>query len=347
MKMIYAGSLSTKPDRDSGWIRTFSELGLEVIPFSTDVEYTEGVFTKLKRRFSFGRENREMQSNLLRLAKKAQACWVHFRLPIPISRSTIEELKRLGYIVTEYFNDDPFSQKSPFGLHWKFKKALPSYDYHFVYRQHNVAAFKRAHATHVGHCPPTWDPSRHYPIYEPDKIDFKFDAAFIGHFENDCRLEHINALRKAGYTVIIHGSGWPSNIKSGLPNGEEPIRPLFGKDYNRLYQSVHAGLCFFSKINRDSWTERPLEIIAVGGILTCERTDEAVSRFREGEEAFFFSTPGELVEIVQHIKSPSFNRSQMLLAARARLMSNADSISERGKSILDKVLNMISYRSAR
>ena len=82
MKMIYVACLSASPDRDSGWIREFSEIGWNVIELSSiGKDIPTGIIGKIQRRFNIGNANRIMRSNLLRLVDNEKPIWVHFRLP--------------------------------------------------------------------------------------------------------------------------------------------------------------------------------------------------------------------------------------------------------------------------
>ena len=288
--MIYVGSLASGPDRDSGWIKAFEALDWNVLAFSSDVAVQGPVlWRKASHRLQFGPAYKIMRRRLLDLCRERRPDWVHFRLPLAFGREDIEEIRAFGAVVTEYFNDDPFSPRKVPGLHMRFLSALTAYDGHFVYRKHNQEAFKAAGALIVEHCPPALDPTRYAGMIEQRRDDvFKAQATFIGHYEDDGRLAYLEALHTSGFKIMVHGSGWAHPIQSSHISQLGPAKPVFGSRYGELYANSLCGLCFFSKINRDTWTERPLEIIAVGGLLVCERTEEGMSYFKDGEEAFFF-----------------------------------------------------------
>jgi len=342
--MIYVGSLATTPDRDSNWISAFENLGCVVVPFSTQSKVNNAsLFGRFCRRLNIGLINKEMQQALLELADHERPTWIHLRLPIEFDRSTIHALKQRSIIVTSYFNDDPFSWRGPIGLHWKFRYALLAYDGHFVYRAHNIKSYLKAGASHVEHCPPSYDPRRHY-ISGTRSVTSVFlaDAAFIGHWENDWRANCLDALIRNGFNVIVRGGMWDSAILGRDISILAPITPAFGAEYNHIYSNVVAGLCFFSKINNDTWTERALEIVAVGGILVCERTDEALSYFKDREEAYFFSSIEELICILRELKADPDNREKVRAAGHERLLKGANTINDRALQVYKYVENKIS-----
>jgi spore maturation protein CgeB len=343
MKMIYVGSLATTPDRDSNWINAFIQLGCKVVPFSTMPESKQvGLLGRICRRLNIGYNIQQMQLELVTLADTIQPTWIHFRLPLEFDRKTIQVLKNKNIIVTQYFNDDPFSKLGPIGLHWKFRHALTAYDAHFVYRVQNIKSYKKVGARYVEHCPPTYDPERHYISEVRSKTSgYLADVAFIGHWENDWRVDCLDALEVNGYSVIIKGGMWDNAIKNRSIGKFAPIQHAFGAEYNQIYSNVVAGLCFFSKINNDSWTERALEIIAVGGVLVCERTVEAESYFKDREEAYFFSSIEELIDIVQILKGNPEHREKVRAAGYVRLLQGSNTINDRALQVYNYVENKI------
>ena len=69
-KLIYVGSLNKTPDRDSMWIRELSNLGWKVLTFSSRVNISGNyILKKIKKRFSFGAEYREMRFKLIELCE--------------------------------------------------------------------------------------------------------------------------------------------------------------------------------------------------------------------------------------------------------------------------------------
>lgn len=337
--MIYVGSLTTTPDRDSSWISSFEKLGCKVIPFSSEVTYPETglwekVLGKVCRRLSIGRRNRKLQDALLALAEQEQPSWIHFRLPLGFDRKTIDALKKNRITITAYFNDDAFSKSQPIGLHWKFRHALTAYDGHFVWNAHNIESYRKAGATHVEHSPPYYDPERAFlPETLPEPHEFLADAAFIGHWEGDWRVDCLDALVNNGLNVILKGGGWEQPIKGRRIGHLAPISHAFGAEYRQIYANVIAGLCFFSKINNDGWTRRALEIVAVGGLLVCERTEEAKQHFKDREEAYFFSSIEELIMIVNDLKNDLAKRERVRAAGYARLMQSDNTILSRARKV--------------
>jgi len=351
MKMIYVGLLTKGPDRDSSWISAFEKLGCTVIPISSHVEYPkaglfEGIVFRVFRRLNIGSRNRKLQNVLLELAEREKPNWVHFLLPLGFDRKTIETLKDMNIVVTQYFNDDPFSSSAPFGINWKFRHALTAYDAHFVWRARDIANYRKAGAAYVEHSPPYYDPERTpLSVRLPESDKFLADVAFIGHWEGDWRVDCLDALVNSGLRVILKGGGWDKAIRGRRIGASAPVSHAFGAEYCHIYSNVIAGLCFFSKINNDTWTRRALEIVAVGGLLVCERNEEAMQYFKDREEAYFFSSIDELVAIVNELRNNPIKRERVRAAGYARLLQSDNTVLSRAKRIQQFVINTISERT--
>lgn len=339
-KMIYVGSLATNPDRDSGWIREYEDLGWKVYRVDTNIKLSGSTFIqKVKRRLQRSSEYINLERSLVALADEVDPQWIHFRLPTEFSREVLIELKKRNIILTQYCNDDAFSTKSPIYLYSKFRRAISIFDGHFVFRFRNIKDYLAAGAKHVEHCPPTYDSKTHTLDQRAKDGSFIADAAFVGHFENDGRQKYIEGLFNAGFNIILKGGMWEPSIKNTPLEALMPIKHAFGDEYNYIYSNVIAGLCFFSKINNDEWTRRAPEIIAVGGLLVCERTSEAQLRFEDRKEAFFFSDVEELIEIIESLIKNSQLRESVRKAGYERLLREGYALSDRAQQINQFVEN--------
>jgi spore maturation protein CgeB len=342
MKIIYVGELDTTPDRDSSWINALRMLNNEVIGFPTAPYKTskKTIISKIFLRLNIGIWNKRLQNDLIYLAKLFKPDLIHFRLPVEFNRKTIKSLRSMNIVVTEFFNDDPFSEKMPIFHYHKFRNALSAFDGHFVWRKKNIQEFMDAGAKFLNHSPPCYDPdwfpnSKEIQLLEPK--NFSNDVCYIGHWEDDCRVECLEALLKNGFSVCLKGGMWNEQIKNSALRNLVPVEHAFRDDLVEIYRNSCIGLCFFSKKNNDTWTKRPLEIIASGGVLVCERNKESITYFKDKEEAFFFSSIEELVKIVKLLTSNSTLRSKIQKAGYSRLLKDNHTFLNRASKVLEFV----------
>ena len=345
MKLIYVAQLASNHDRDKLWVDQFYNHFTDVSLFST-YPYElmmRGFMGKIQNRLHFGSIISSMRNNLINLAQKIRPDWVHFRLPIHFNSRTIRYLKKLNAITTTYYNDDPFSIKQPLGLHRLFKQTIPYYDHHFVFRKKNVTDFISYGAKSVSHLKPFYSTDKLFLGNIDKSMHFEYDAVFIGHWEADNRKPWLEKLAAQNFRVAVRGSIW-SDVLDRNTNLLGPFNLVFGDDFSKLYRSARAGICFFSKINNDQWTRRPLEIIASGGLLVCERTPESITYFQENEEAFFFSSLEELIQIVQYIRNNPDIAMQVRKRGRDRLFQEKHTLNDRITEMVDQINTMHPFR---
>jgi len=337
MHLLYVSQLAPNHDRDKIWVDEFERKDLQISLFSTyDYEKLHvSWIDRIRNRLHVGPNYQNMRSSLISLTRETKLDWIHFRMPIHFDPQTIRSLTGNNRVITSYYNDDPFSRKNPILLASLFIQTIPLYDHHFVFRRKNIDEFYSKGAKSVSHLPPF------YPLDKLfrgtiDPSSFDNDAVFIGHWENDWRQSLLEDLARHRYRVEVRGSIWSEKINSRSPL-KGPFTLAFGAEFASIYRRSHAGICFFSKMNNDSWTRRPLEIVASGGLLVCERTDEALSYFVEGKEAFFFSSSEELVNIVSFVKLNTQHALKVREQGRQRLLNSNYSISDRADEMLEMI----------
>ena len=134
-------------------------------------------------------------------------------------------------------------------------------------------------------------------LTEDERSQFGSDVVFVGHGENDQRIEDVMALLEAGVNLRIFGD--PIDWKRFLPSPiftAVLIQPVLGAEYCKVISASKIVLSFFSTGNRDTATFRVFEIPALGGFMLCQRSPLVEELFRRDREVVYFSSPQELVD---------------------------------------------------
>lgn len=161
---------------------------------------------------------------------------------------------------------------------------------------------------------------------------------FIGRYEKE-RFASIEFLANNGIGVEIFGPRWPKKLVGINPNITIHETGLYGTDYAKYLTGSKICLGFLSKINRDQYTSRSLEIPACKGFLLAERTDEHLQLFQEGVEAEFFSTDIELLNKVNYYLNNEEQRKQIAESGYQRCIKSGYSYDDIAKSIIKDVEN--------
>jgi spore maturation protein CgeB len=162
------------------------------------------------------------------------------------------------------------------------------------------------------------------PWYDKDlfkatkKTIFKYDVVFVGHYENDIRLECLKHLHIKGLKIGLFGpiekvhSGWKSAlIDTELEYLLKDLRYLNLEEYYNILRQSKVALCFFSKRNNDVYTRRSFEIPASGTIMLSEYSDEISKIFLPDLDSFYFKDLESFKNQVDIIFSNEFDLNKI------------------------------------
>ena len=237
-----------------------------------------------------------------------------------------------------YNNDDPFGPDRDRRIWRAFRRLIPHADLCLAYREVNLAEYRAAGARRVALLRSGFDPLVHRPPHEPPPPGASAaptaDVVFVGHGEDDERLEALDALAQTSLTVRVHGTGWERLLRGRPAARYLPIQVALGQEYVRAIASAKVALAFLSRRNRDGYTRRCFEIPAIGALLLAPRTPELLRLFREDVEAAFFSSPAELVAQARRYCGDASLRARVAAAGRARVLQDGHDLVSRARELL-------------
>jgi len=237
-----------------------------------------------------------------------------------------------------YNNDDPFSPRYSRRLWKHFLAGIPEYDLMLAYRYSNLEDFRAAGARRVELLRSWYVPERNHPIElkSSEQEEFSSDVVFVGHYENDGRLEALEAVAAAGYRLRIFGPGWNRVLRgSRFLASQIPVRSVWGEDYNRALCGSRIALCFLSKLNRDTYTRRCFEIPAAGTMMLAEYSEDLATLFTEGREIEMFRSPDELISKIQYYLRHAEQRRALASAGLQRVMEDGHDVDMRMSDLME------------
>ncbi|MDO8970242.1 MAG: glycosyltransferase [Saprospiraceae bacterium] len=334
-----------------------ASLGCQVIPFdwlgdfyywkSDNIEPVyKSKWAMLQNRFLWGPKLMEINRRLYRQALQLRPDVIWFFNCTHIFPNTARTLQQRlpDTVLAQYTNDNPF------GMHikpdyWRhFKRSIPFFDVHFVYRYSNVADFRRAGARDVHLLRSYYLPSEDYHVeLGPDNIRFECDVVFAGHYEADGRLEMLQALAQRGVKVNLFGGGWRGATKrldSANPLiAQFPVAPAIGENYRKAISGAKIALCFLSKLNTDTYTRRNFQIPAMQTFMLSEYSDDLADLFQEGVEAEYFRSTDELLDKTRfYLDHPELIK-QVAQRGYERVVKDGHDVTSRMKFFLAVVSN--------
>ena len=306
------------------WARGLRELGVEVSAWDWTKSLSAGLVGRLERRYLVGPGIARAKNELLARAAASSAEVVLLYALAAIDAPTVQALARQHW-VAGYHNDDPFGAHGGKPGLRAWKRALPHFHSHHVFRRKNVAEYRDCGAERVKELRHFYLPWLHRPatLTQSEKGRYENEIVFVGHAEADARMGYLAALLAAGLPVRVHGGSklWRRHLPFSLRRAFAPLRPVYGQDYVKTIAGAKICLAFFSRANRDDYTTRVFEIPAVGGFLMCERTPIMQELYREDVEAVMFSSEDELVQKCRWYLQHKRERQQVAAAGRRRCLA--------------------------
>lgn len=328
--------------------KSLEKLNVEIMPFKLS-GYFKGRIGHFLNALPFPssllyRINRELMESLLREEVDVAFFWnCNHILPSSLKRLREKKIK----IVT-YNNDDPFGSvienKKPlihfFQFFW-YLSNLKHSDIILVYRPQNIKEAQRysSNSCIIRLFKPYFIPELH------KETNLKLnrcstDVVFVGHYEDDFRLDCLEYLFENGINLSLYGTGW-NHLKASELIKNKKIVPARGKDYLETLGSSKICLSFLSKMNRDVYTRRCFEIPAMKKLLLCERTEDMQEMFVENREAVFFSDKLELLEKVKWLLANPIIINDIAEAGFQRVYDNKGDVDSRAQQFLEIISEVV------
>ena len=320
MKILYATGLSPN---DSSLYRLWAleRLGHQVIPFNAyQYDSPNPLIRKIVFRLSAGPAVNRLNRDLLTIAEREKPDLLWTDKLLWMRPRTLDRLRAMEIATVSYMIDNPFGPRRDPG--WRlYMKDIPHYDLHVVQRDRNIADYRNHGARDVIKIQTAYEPTIQYPPpYGWSDKDRNREVSFIGTPYDD-RAATLNKLSQIGeFQVAISGThrAW----QRALP--VEAFARLYreGELYQQQYREAiwrsRINLSFLTRSNQDEFVHKSFEIAGCGGFLLAERSEGHLQRFREDEEAVFFSTFEECLQKIRRYLNDEPARARIAAAGQAR-----------------------------
>lgn len=261
-----------------------------------------------------------------------------------IKAATLARIKRElpATVLVGYNNDDPFSPLYPKWAWRHFKAGIPHYDLVLAYRHRNLPELEAAGARRVALLRSWFIPERNHPVDLTAQQLEKFgsEVVFVGHYENDGRLAYLEEIVRRGWKLRLFGppGGWESPLKSSaLLAPLWPVRFVSGESYNLALAGAKVALCFFSQLNRDTYTRRCFEIPASGTVMLSTYSDDVASLFTPDQEAVYFRSVDEMSSKVERLLADEAWRRSVANSGTARVWQDGHDVQSRIRGVVEQI----------
>jgi spore maturation protein CgeB len=320
MKILYASGLSPN---DSSLYRLWAleRLGHEVVPFNTySYLSSNSLVRKIAHRLVAGPSVDRLNRDLVLIAQRERPDLLWTDKLLWMRPETLDRLRAMGIVTVSYMIDNPFGVRQDPG--WRlYMKDIPHYDLHVVQRDKNILDYTSRGARNVIKIQTAFEPTLHFaPPAGWSDADRDRQVSFIGTPYDDRAQTLTRLSREYGFPVAISGS--PRLWSSAL--GPEVFQSLFreGELYQQQYREAiwrsRINLSFLTHSNQDEFVHKSFEIAGCAGFLLAERSAGHMQRFREDEEAAFFTGFDELAQKVRRYLPDEAARKRIATAGNLR-----------------------------
>jgi hypothetical protein len=292
LKILYATGLSPN---DSSLYRLWAleRLGHRVVPLNA-YEYVprNKLMVQITGRLAVGPAVSRLNRDLLSMAERERPDVVWADKLLGMQPKTLDKLRAMGIATVSYMIDNAFGPRKDPG--WRlYMKAIPHYDLHVVQRDANIADLKARGAGEVIKIQTAYEPTIHFPPPAGwNDASRDREVSFIGTPYDD-RADFLTRLwREYGIKVTISGTErfWRKALPADAFAAMFRDGELFQKQYREGIWRSRINLSFLTHANQDEFAHKSFEIAGCGSFLLVERSQGHSERFREDEEAVFFST---------------------------------------------------------
>jgi len=308
------------------------------------------IWHRIQYRLSYGPIVWGINQRLISQSKKIKPDIIWFYNVTLISPRTLKKLRKSlpDTVFVQYSNDNPFSKNAKSSIWRNYINNIRYFDIHFAFRKSNLMDYKKYGSRNTFILMPYFIPQVDYPEpYDTIPNNFKCDVVFAGHYENDGRVEMLEAICKQGFNLKIFGGGWSPLQDKLSPNSPLqsffPITPATGNEYRYAISGAKVALCFLSTLNEDTYTKRNFQIPAMKTVILSQYTDELAHFFIPDVEALFFNNLQELLIKLNYILTNENARTKIAQAGYDRVYIDGHDVNSRMKNWLNHIL--LSYNN--
>ena len=283
-----------------------------------------------------GRINRDILAMSVReLPDIFWADKVHSLVP-----ETLDALRAMKIASVNYTLDNPYGPRRDPG--WRlYMRAISHFDLHAVQRDSNLDDYAQHGARNVMKVQTSFEPTLHFsPPATWSDADRNRNVSFIGSPYDD-RAAFLNSLwREHRVSLKISGSSrWRRALDADMAKAVySETGEVWGDAYREAIWKSKINLSFLTHSNLDEFAHKSFEIAACGGFLLAERSAGHLAKFKEDEEAVFFTGREECVKKIQLYLPDEARRNTIAAAGHARALSNGYDNDTQMALVLDRLL---------
>jgi len=247
-----------------------------------------------------------------------------------LSPQSINKIKSWGIKIYGYNPDDPYNLKSSSA---NIIQCLPLYDTHFSWSKSLVKKIAEREGVKTFYLPFAADEELSFLETHSKQVkQYRYSISFIGNWDTE-RERQLNLVEKKS-DLVLFGYNWAEKLKSkDLISSYSGIEVPPDKLRNFVSDSL-INLNFLRMQNKGSNNMRTFEILASGGMLLHEYSDEVALYFDEGVEIEFFRSKEELNNKISYYLDNPIEAERIAYNGKMKIISGKHTYKDRAKRII-------------
>lgn len=331
MRMLYLGPLWRGSTAEQRFRAMASQPGLTIHPVDTleKWNFKPSLLDRILHRLHRPPDRTGIHDRLLTAAGSFQPTVIFNDSCRRIRPAFWRQLRSLyGCRLVYYTPDDLFE---PHNRSLYLERSFQDFDLLFTTKSFNMEELKARGVRRPILIGKSFDPEIHRPM-TPDEVGPEYedwDVVLIGVWEAE-RMQSVNALAAAGFSVIVFGENWPRRKLHPAIT----LRPaVFHGEYAKALHFGKIALCPLRKMNRDQVTQRSIEIPACRRPMIAQKTMEHDTLFHDGQEYISYRDDIELADRTKKLLQLPSDRLQLASNGYRRCIANGCRSIDRAKEI--------------
>jgi spore maturation protein CgeB len=291
----------------------------------------ESIFNRIAQRAFPHIFLKEINRDIIRSVEsfKPDLLWIFKGMEI--FPETLEYAKKRGVRLVNYNPDHPFFFAAPGSGNAYVKNSIPIYDLHLSYSRKILEDLRTSYQIKGQWLPFGFEISEPIFAFAASVPEIE-RACFVG-CADDERYRVVQLLVKQGIPVDVYGPGWDKYFRG---NGKQKVSAgIYNDGLWSVIRSYRLQLNIFRSQNLNSHNMRSFEIPGIGGIMLAPWSEEHISFFEPGQEAYFFRNDGDLIRLSAEILAMTpIQALEIRQAARLRSVKDGYSYAERSRQAL-------------
>jgi len=249
-----------------------------------------------------------------------------------VTPKMLKYIKNKNIPVVCYNPDNPYNNASS---NKNIQNSISLYDIYFIWSKKLCSIIEKKENVKTVYLPFAADLKLHNIQNLKAKITAKYPISFIGNWDEEREIWLTQIEKKI--SLSLFGNNWAYKLKSNTLKKCYTGYSVLSENFTKTVQETAININILRLQNKNSNNMRTFEILASGGFLLHEYSEEVAELFIEGQEIEFFRDKEELNSKIEFYLNNIKKAQEIAHAGNIKISANNHTYDQRVKTILLEV----------